>query len=110
MILVLCQSGAVWNRSFQPYEAHIPYLLQVKIDLNLYGMGPVHASHVHFRGELPPARPRRALRWWESPPALQYEDGTAGVASNEKRLCQMAYLCLSPWALVCYCGVNIVKG
>ncbi|KAF5178796.1 Dna polymerase zeta catalytic subunit [Thalictrum thalictroides] len=41
--------GAVLDRSFQPHESHIPYLLQFLIDYNLYGMGHLHVSKVKFR-------------------------------------------------------------
>ena len=32
-------SGGILNRIFQPHESHVPYLLQVKVDHNLHGMG-----------------------------------------------------------------------
>ncbi|KAJ8385944.1 hypothetical protein AAFF_G00179060 [Aldrovandia affinis] len=38
----LLQGGAVMNKSYQPHEAHIPYLLQLFIDYNLYGMNLVN--------------------------------------------------------------------
>ena len=37
------------GKSMQPYEAHIPFLLQLKIDLNLAGMGWLHLSQVMSR-------------------------------------------------------------
>ena len=37
------------GKSMQPYEAHIPFLLQLKIDLNLAGMGWLHLSQVIIR-------------------------------------------------------------
>ncbi|XP_032877895.1 DNA polymerase zeta catalytic subunit [Amblyraja radiata] len=45
----LLQGGAVMNRSYQPYEAHLPYLLQLFIDHNLYGMNLIHLAAVKFR-------------------------------------------------------------
>ncbi|XP_061603090.1 DNA polymerase zeta catalytic subunit [Cololabis saira] len=45
----LLQSGAVMNKTYQPHEGHIPYLLQLFIDYNLYGMNLVHLSAVKFR-------------------------------------------------------------
>ncbi|KAK1804828.1 hypothetical protein P4O66_003667 [Electrophorus voltai] len=45
----LLQGGAVMGKSFQPHEAHIPYLLQLFIDYNLYGMNLLHLSTVRFR-------------------------------------------------------------
>uniref|UniRef100_A0AAX7UZ75 DNA polymerase zeta catalytic subunit n=1 Tax=Astatotilapia calliptera TaxID=8154 RepID=A0AAX7UZ75_ASTCA len=45
----LLQSGAVMNKSYQPHEGHIPYLLQLFIDYNLYGMNLVNLAAVKFR-------------------------------------------------------------
>lgn len=36
------------GKNLQPYEAHVPFLLQLKIDLNLAGMGWLHLSQVHI--------------------------------------------------------------
>ncbi|XP_017700432.1 DNA polymerase zeta catalytic subunit isoform X2 [Phoenix dactylifera] len=49
----LLLGGAVLNRSFQPYETHIPYLLHFLVDFNLYGMSHIHTSNVRFRPPLP---------------------------------------------------------
>ncbi|XP_046847347.1 DNA polymerase zeta catalytic subunit-like [Xenia sp. Carnegie-2017] len=46
----LLQNGAILNKSFQPHEAHVPYILQFLIDYNLYGMNLLHVRKVHFRG------------------------------------------------------------
>lgn len=45
----LLQSGAVMNKSYQPHEGHIPYLLQLFIDYNLYGMNLLNLAAVKFR-------------------------------------------------------------
>ncbi|XP_044147686.1 DNA polymerase zeta catalytic subunit [Bufo gargarizans] len=45
----LLQGGAVMNKCYQPHEAHIPYLLQLFIDYNLYGMNLVNLAAVKFR-------------------------------------------------------------
>ncbi|KAK1171883.1 DNA polymerase zeta catalytic subunit-like [Acipenser oxyrinchus oxyrinchus] len=45
----LLQGGAVMNKIYQPHEAHIPYLLQLFIDYNLYGMNLVNLGAVKFR-------------------------------------------------------------
>lgn len=45
----LLQSGAVMNKNYQPHEGHIPYLLQLFIDYNLYGMNLVNLAAVKFR-------------------------------------------------------------
>jgi hypothetical protein len=43
---------------FQPYEAHIPYLLQFFVDYNLFGMSFVKFSDSKFRLPLPTRRKR----------------------------------------------------
>eukprot|EP00892_Ulva_mutabilis_P005116 jgi/Ulvmu1/2977/UM015_0017.1 len=48
-------SGAVLGVKLQPYEAHIPYLLQFKLDWNLYGMAHLVLRAVNFRRDPPPA-------------------------------------------------------
>uniref|UniRef100_A0A3P8WNJ4 DNA polymerase zeta catalytic subunit n=1 Tax=Cynoglossus semilaevis TaxID=244447 RepID=A0A3P8WNJ4_CYNSE len=45
----LLQSGAVMNKSFQPHDGHIPFLLQFFIDYNLYGMNLINLGAVKFR-------------------------------------------------------------
>ncbi|XP_032441986.1 DNA polymerase zeta catalytic subunit [Xiphophorus hellerii] len=45
----LLQSGAVMNKSYQPHEGHIPYLLQLFMDYNLYGMNLINMATVKFR-------------------------------------------------------------
>lgn len=37
------------NKSYQPHEGHIPYLLQLFIDYNLYGMNLLNLAAVKFR-------------------------------------------------------------
>ena len=53
------QAGGILGRRFQPHESHVPYLLQVKVDFNLYGMGFMRLSRVLFRC----GRGRRGLGW-----------------------------------------------
>ncbi|VVA94379.1 unnamed protein product [Arabis nemorensis] len=56
----LLLAGAVLGKSLQPYESHIPFILQFKVDYNLYGMGHVHISKMKFRSPVPHHfRPRR---------------------------------------------------
>ncbi|XP_078505271.1 DNA polymerase zeta catalytic subunit isoform X2 [Lissotriton helveticus] len=45
----LLQGGAVMNKCYQPHEAHVPYLLQLFIDYNLYGMNLLNLAAVKFR-------------------------------------------------------------
>ncbi|KAL5701114.1 DNA-directed DNA polymerase [Ranunculus cassubicifolius] len=52
-VATLLLDGAVLERSYQPHESHIPYLLQFLVDYNLYGMGHLHVSKVKFRYPLP---------------------------------------------------------
>lgn len=49
----LLLAGAVLDKSLQPYESHIPFILQFLIDYNLYGMGHLHLSKVKFRHPIP---------------------------------------------------------
>ncbi|KAG9286506.1 hypothetical protein G9A89_014672 [Geosiphon pyriformis] len=45
----LLQLGSIMGCKFQPYEAHIPFLLQFMVDYNLFGMNYIHLSDVMFR-------------------------------------------------------------
>ncbi|KAF7563891.1 hypothetical protein G7046_g234 [Stylonectria norvegica] len=49
----LLQQGVIMKRKFQPYEAHLQYLLQFMTDYNLYGCGYVDSSSTHFRAPVP---------------------------------------------------------
>ncbi len=48
----LLHSGAILGKKFQPHESHIPFLLQVKIDYNLYGMGWMALEKAIFRSPI----------------------------------------------------------
>ncbi|KAJ4753536.1 DNA polymerase [Rhynchospora pubera] len=50
---ILLLSGAIMSRQFQPYESHIPYLLQFLVDYNLYGMSHIHVANMKFRPPIP---------------------------------------------------------
>ncbi|XP_052192570.1 DNA polymerase zeta catalytic subunit isoform X3 [Diospyros lotus] len=58
----LLLGGAVLDRSFQPHESHIPFLLQFLVDYNLYGMAHLHASKMKFRHPVPNASGRERYR------------------------------------------------
>lgn len=49
----LLQQGLIMDRKFQPYEAHLQYLLQFMTDYNLYGCAYIEASRVSFRAPVP---------------------------------------------------------
>src|SRR5208282_3755120 len=49
----LLRSGSIMGRSMQPYEVHIPYLLQFMADYGLYGCGWVECETVTFRNPVP---------------------------------------------------------
>ncbi|OAG06859.1 uncharacterized protein CC84DRAFT_1142989 [Paraphaeosphaeria sporulosa] len=49
----LLHQGAIMNRTFQPYESHLQYLLQWMCDYNLYGCGYIDCAKVQFRGPVP---------------------------------------------------------
>ncbi|KAJ9155397.1 DNA polymerase [Pleurostoma richardsiae] len=49
----LLQQGVIMSRKFQPYEAHLQYLLQFLIDYNLYGCDYLDSSRVVFRSPVP---------------------------------------------------------
>jgi hypothetical protein len=57
-------SGVVMGLKLQPYEAHIPYLLQFKIDMNIYGMGHLVCRAVHFRRDPPKDTPPQMSPGW----------------------------------------------
>ncbi|XP_039981481.1 DNA polymerase zeta catalytic subunit isoform X2 [Xiphias gladius] len=80
----LLQSGAVMSKSYQPHEGHIPYLLQLFIDYNLYGMNLVNLGAVKFRRsqnkvpdrQTPSSRP--SISPWKSPCASKLNESTLG--------------------------------
>ncbi|CAI5743529.1 unnamed protein product [Hyaloperonospora brassicae] len=52
-VVQLLESGNVCERRFQPYEAHVPFLLQVFADYNIKGMNCVAFGNVKYRFPLP---------------------------------------------------------
>ncbi|KAM0465368.1 hypothetical protein ACHAPV_001414 [Trichoderma viride] len=62
----LLQQGVILKRKFQPYEAHLQYLLQFMIDYNLYGCDFVESSQTYFRSPVPASgtsTPSSQLLW-----------------------------------------------
>ncbi|KAF4337016.1 DNA polymerase zeta subunit [Fusarium beomiforme] len=49
----LLQQGVIMKHKFQPYEAHLQYLLQFMTDFNLYGCDYLDASVTRFRSPVP---------------------------------------------------------
>lgn len=49
----LLRQGVIMKRVFQPYEAHLQYLLQFMADYNLYGCAYIDARRVCFRAPVP---------------------------------------------------------
>ncbi|KAL6531342.1 hypothetical protein OROMI_027705 [Orobanche minor] len=58
----LLLTGAIMDKSLQPFESHIPFLLQFLIDYNLYGMGHLHVSKVRFRYPVPDVFSQRKVK------------------------------------------------
>ncbi|KAK4125095.1 hypothetical protein N657DRAFT_643908 [Parathielavia appendiculata] len=60
------QQGLIMGQKFQPYEAHLQYLLQFMTDFNLFGCDYLEAK-VNFRAPVPdPAGPNDPPRIWDS--------------------------------------------
>ncbi|KAI1391929.1 uncharacterized protein F4822DRAFT_388925 [Hypoxylon trugodes] len=49
----LLQQGVIMKQKFQPYEAHLQYLLQFMTDYNLYGCGYIESQKACFRAPVP---------------------------------------------------------
>ncbi|KAI9641067.1 DNA polymerase zeta [Ciborinia camelliae] len=49
----LLRQGTIMKRIFQPYEAHLQFLLQWMVDYNLYGCGYIDSSKATFRSPVP---------------------------------------------------------
>ncbi|PIA61591.1 hypothetical protein AQUCO_00300837v1 [Aquilegia coerulea] len=78
----LLLEGAVLDRSFQPHESHIPYLLQFLVDYNLYGMGHLHVSKVKFRYPLPDGLIHRAV--YQSGICIHVTEKLAHTSANDQ--------------------------
>ncbi|KAF4446334.1 DNA polymerase zeta subunit [Fusarium austroafricanum] len=62
----LLQQGVIMKHKFQPYEAHLQYLLQFMIDFNLYGCDYLDASVAKFRSPVPDYDRFDPLHLWHS--------------------------------------------
>ena len=76
-------SGAVLGLKLQPYEAHLPFLLQFKIDMNLYGMSHIRCRAVQFRRDPPTEIPCSAAHGWDHK-LTQPPTSASQVASDNK--------------------------
>ncbi|KAI8962636.1 hypothetical protein F5Y11DRAFT_322234 [Daldinia sp. FL1419] len=52
-LIELLQQGVIMKRKFQPFEAHLQYLLQFMTDYNLYGCGYIESQKTYFRAPVP---------------------------------------------------------
>ena len=43
------QSSRIANKRIQPYEVHLPFILQFCVDYNLFGMNNIEVKNVQFR-------------------------------------------------------------
>ncbi|KAF9669963.1 hypothetical protein SADUNF_Sadunf13G0019200 [Salix dunnii] len=68
----LLLAGAVFDKSLQPHESHIPFLLQFLVDYNLNGMGHLHLSKMKFRHPVPdPFTPRKFSAKHQDEPEME---------------------------------------
>ncbi|KZV47318.1 DNA polymerase zeta catalytic subunit-like [Dorcoceras hygrometricum] len=78
----LLLAGGVMDKILQPYEAHIPFLLQFLIDNNLYGMGHLHVSKIKFRHPVPDVFPQPKSNCTRELGSLS-EDSTSMVGNSQ---------------------------
>ncbi|XP_069830948.1 DNA polymerase zeta catalytic subunit isoform X2 [Dendropsophus ebraccatus] len=63
----LLQGGAVMGKCYQPHEAHVPYLLQLFIDYNLYGMNLINLAAIKFRRARRKGDGSQEMKAWKDP-------------------------------------------
>ncbi|EGO51803.1 hypothetical protein NEUTE1DRAFT_125454 [Neurospora tetrasperma FGSC 2508] len=85
----LLQQGVIMSRKFQPYEAHLQYLLQFMADYNLYGCNYLDAAIATFRAPVPKhdsnIEGRETEHHWDDatiPPELITDDYSLPRASH----------------------------
>jgi DNA polymerase zeta len=76
----LFMRGFCQRRPRQPHEAHVPHLLQFKVDYNLLGMDFVRLERVRWRGTLP--LDSRALELPPPPPTPPNAAAASGSAPS----------------------------
>ncbi|KAL9087982.1 MAG: hypothetical protein Q9159_003337 [Coniocarpon cinnabarinum] len=60
----LLYQGAIMKQTFQPYEAHLQYLLQWMCDFNLYGCAYIECAQFKFRDPIPSASNIDTRHYW----------------------------------------------
>ncbi|KFA75353.1 hypothetical protein S40288_02003 [Stachybotrys chartarum IBT 40288] len=81
----LLQQGVILKHKFQPYEAHLQYLLQFMTDYNLYGCDYLDATTASFRSPVPNFDPSSSPHLWHSltvPPENVTDDFTLPRVSH----------------------------
>lgn len=83
----LLHQGVIMKRKFQPYEAHLQYLLQFMCDYNLYGCDYLESTKVTFRSPVPQysEEDESSLHLWHSQsvsPDIVTEDYTLPRVSH----------------------------
>ncbi|ETV72516.1 hypothetical protein H257_12611 [Aphanomyces astaci] len=109
-IVQVVESGLVTQRTFQPYEAHIPYLLQVFADYHIEGMNYLNLCDFKFRSPLPHAQPHldseHQTVWLAPSNALATFTGReAPVVSSPKWNARTA-VCSLELDVSCHCILN----
>src|SRR5271169_5835710 len=62
----LLRNGTIMGRCMQPYEVHIPYLLQFMADYGLYGCGWLECEEVTFRAPVPVYEDAKESEGWNT--------------------------------------------
>ncbi|ERN16936.1 hypothetical protein AMTR_s00057p00185570 [Amborella trichopoda] len=91
----LLLGGAILNRSFQPHESHIPFLLQFMVDYNLYGMGHLHLCKVKLRHPLPQMPTQRSNKYCDFLKLKSHE--ATSVSSTFEAEVGSSPLCTQPF-------------
>ncbi|CAH1444198.1 unnamed protein product [Lactuca virosa] len=80
----LLLGGSVLEKSLQPIESHIPFLLQFLIDYNLQGMGHLHLSKMKFRNPVPHVFTKRKATYY--PQHKQHVDNSSMASISQAGL------------------------
>jgi DNA polymerase zeta len=72
-IVDLLRSGSILGTEFRVFEAHLPYIMKLFIDYNLYGMSTLKLSKATFR-KLPTSH--KKIIWNEKEIEMKMNSGT----------------------------------